>query len=165
MTAAEDHSSTRRVEKAANVKFRYVPFNSGGECITALLGGHVDFIWANPSEFMSQWEAKLVRPLAIAKEVRNPVFSDIPTFKEKGYNVDFKFFRGVVAPADIPAEVIAFYENMLKGVTESKEWKENYLKKYMLSPGWMGYKEFTQFLVQQEQDYKDFLTELGLLKQ
>jgi putative tricarboxylic transport membrane protein len=164
MTAAEDHSSTRRLEKGANIKLRYVTFKSGGECVTALLGGHVDMIWGNPSEFMSQWEAKLVRPLAIAKEVRNPAFPDIPTFKEKGFNVDFKFYRGVAAPAGLPPEVVAFYENMFKKVTESKEWKENYLKKYMLSPGYMGSKEFTIFLGQEEQDYKEFLTELGLLK-
>jgi len=44
--------TNRLFEKAADIKLRYVPFNSGGECITALLGGHVDMIWANPSEFV-----------------------------------------------------------------------------------------------------------------
>jgi putative tricarboxylic transport membrane protein len=162
-SATEDQSSTRRLEKGANIKLRYVPFKSGGECITALLGGHVDMIWANPSEFMTQWEAKLARPLAIAKEARNPAYPDIPTFKEKGFNVDFKFYRGVAAPAGIPPEAVAFYENMFKKVTESKEWKE-YLKKNMLSPGYMGSKEFTAFLTEEEKDTKEFLIELGLLK-
>ena len=97
-TGQEDQMCNRLFEKAADIKLRYVPFNSGGECITALLGRNVDMIWANPSEFVPQWEAKMVRPLAVAKETRLPEFPDCPTFKEKGYNVTFKMFRGIAAP-------------------------------------------------------------------
>ena len=104
----------RLFERAAGIKLRYVPFNSGGECITALLGGHVDMIWANPGEFVPQWEAKMVRPIAVAKETRMPEFPDVPTFKEMGYNVTFKMFRGMAAAPGIPAEAAAFYENMIE---------------------------------------------------
>jgi putative tricarboxylic transport membrane protein len=106
-TGQEDQMCNRLVERAAGIKLRYVPFNSGGECITALLGGHVDMIWANPSEFVPQYEAKMVRPVVVAKEVRVEGFKDVPTFKEKGYNVTFKFFRGIAAPPDIPAETVS----------------------------------------------------------
>jgi putative tricarboxylic transport membrane protein len=163
-TGQEDQMCNRLFERAADIKLRYVPFNSGGECVTAVLGGHVDMIWANPSEFVPQWEAKMVRPIVVAKETRLPDFPDVPTFKEKGYNVTFKMFRGIAAPPGIPAETAAFYENMMKRMAESSGWKENYLKKYMLSPAWMGSKEFTQFVTQNEQLFKGILTELGLIK-
>jgi len=101
-TGQEDHMCNRLFERAADLKLRYVPFNSGGECITALLGKNVDMIWANPSEFVPQWDAKMVRPLAVAKETRIPEFPDCPTFKEKGYNVTFKMFRGIAAPPRHP---------------------------------------------------------------
>ena len=164
MPAADDRLCNRLFERAANIKLRYVPFNGGGECITALLGGHVEMIWANPSEFAPQYEAKMARPLAIAKETRISEYPDVPTFREKGYDVTYKLFRGIAAPLDIPAETVAFYESMLKRMTETAAWKERYLKKYMLSPGWMGHKEFTQFLPHEEQVFKEFLTEMGLLK-
>jgi len=163
-TGQEDHMCNRLFEKAANIKFRYVPFNSGGECITALLGGHVDMIWANPSEFVPQWEAKMVRPIVIAKDVRLPEFSDVPTFKEKGFNVTFKMFRGISAPPGIPSEAAAFYENMMKRMSESPRWKEGYLKRYMLSPAWMGSKEFIKFVGESEELFKGILKELGLIK-
>lgn len=163
-TGQEDQMCNRLFERAADIKLRYVPFNSGGECITAVLGGHVDMIWANPSEFVPQWEAKMVRPIAVAKETRLPDLPDVPTFKEKGYNVTFKMFRGIAAPPGIPAETAAFYENMMKRMSESPGWKEKYLKHYMLSPAWMGSKEFTQFVTQNEQLFKGILTELGLIK-
>ncbi len=163
-TGQEDQMCNRLFEKAADLKLRYVPFNSGGECIIALLGKNVDMIWANPSEFVPQWDAKMVRPLAVAKETRIPEFPDCPTFKEKGYNVTFKMFRGIAAPPAIPAETAAYYENLMKRLNGTTGWKEKYLKQYMLSPMWMGSQEFAKFVGENEQLFSGILKELGLLK-
>lgn len=163
-TGQEDHMCNRIFERAANVTTRYIPFNSGGEVLTALLGGHTEVAWANPSEFVPQWEAKLVRPLAVAKDARLPKFPDAPTFKERGLDVTFKMFRGIAAPPGIPAEAAQYYEGLMKRMSDSPAWKQNYLDKYMLSPAWMGSKEFTPFVVNAEQQFKVLLTELGLLK-
>jgi len=163
-TGQEDHMCNRLFERAADIKLRYVPFNSGGECITALLGKNVDMIWANPSEFVPQWDAKMVRPLALAKETRIPEFPDCPTFKEKGYNVTFKMFRGIAAPPGIPAEVAAYYENLMKRMNETAGWKDKYLKQYMLSPMWIGSQDFAKFVAENEKLYSGILKELGLLK-
>jgi putative tricarboxylic transport membrane protein len=88
---------------------------------------------------------------------------DIPTFKEEGYNVIFKMFRGIAAPLGIPAETAAYYETMMKKMSELPGWREKYIKNYMLTPSWMGSKEFTQFLFRSERLFKDILTDLGLI--
>jgi len=163
-TGQEDQMCNRLFERAAGIKLRYIPFNSGGECITALLGGHVNMIWANPSEFVPQYEAKMVRPLVVAKESRLTLLPDVPTFKEKGYDVVFFFFRGIAAPPKISPEAVAFYENMLKRMTDSAMWKEKYLKQYMLSPLFLGSKEFSQFVVKNEKVFGDILRDLEILK-
>jgi len=163
-TGQDDQICQRVFERSAGIRLRYVPFKSGGECITALLGGHVNMIWANPPEFVPQWEAKMVRPLIVAKATRMTEFPDVPTFREMGHNVTYFFYRGIAAAHDIPAEATAFYENMFKRMAESSSWKEQYLKKYMLSPGWMGSKEFTKVVAQNEEDSKEILKDLGLLK-
>ena len=160
----DDQICQRLFERSAGIKFRYVPFKSGGECITALLGGHVNMIWANPPEFVPQWEAKMVRPVAVAKSTRMADFSDVPTLKEVGHDVTYFFYRGIAAAQNIPAEASAFYENMFKRVAESSAWKEKYLKKYMLSPSWMGSKEFAKVVAQNEEESKEILKDLGLLK-
>jgi putative tricarboxylic transport membrane protein len=162
-TGQEDQICNRLFEKAAGIKIRYVPLNSGGECITAVLGGHVDMIWANPSEFVPQWEAKNVRPIVVAKETRLAMLPDVPTFKENGYNVTFKMFRGIAAPPGIPVRTAAYYENLMKKMSELPGWKEKYIKNYMLTPSWMGSKAFIQFVIQSEQLFKGILTELGLI--
>jgi putative tricarboxylic transport membrane protein len=160
----DDQICQRLFERSAGIKMRYVPFKSGGECITALLGGHVNMIWANPPEFVPQWEAKMVRPVAVAKSTRMADFSDVPTLKEVGHDVTYFFYRGIAAAQNIPAEASAFYENMFKRMAESSAWKEKYLKKYMLSPNWMGSKEFAKVVAQNEEESKEILKDLGLLK-
>ncbi len=160
----DDQICQRLWERAAGIRLRYVPFKSGGECITALLGGHVNMIWANPPEFVPQWEAKMVRPVAVAKATRMTDFPDVPSLKEIGYDVTYFFYRGIAAPQDIPAEAAAFYENMFRRMAESSAWKERYLKKYMLSPGWMGSKEFAKAVAQNEEESKEILKDLGLIK-
>lgn len=159
-----DRVCSRLFEKAAGIKMRFAQFNSGGEAMTALLGGHVDMIWANPPEYVSQYEAKLVVPLIVAQENRVPQFKDIPTFRENGLDVVFKFYRGVVAPPGLPPEVVAYYENMMKKLNDTKAWKENYLAKYILSPGWQDSKEFTKTVTDSEAVFEETLKSLGLIK-
>jgi putative tricarboxylic transport membrane protein len=120
--------------------------------------------WANPSEFFPQWEAKLVRPLVVARETRLSKFSDVPTFKERKLDVTFRMFRGIAAPPGISPAAAGYYENVMKRMAESAAWKEKYLEQYMLSPSWMSSKEFSTFVAQSEQQFKTLLTELGLLK-
>ena len=163
-TGQDDHICNRLLENAAKIKLRYVSFNSGGEALTALLGGHVEVIWANPAEVAPQLEAKQVRALALAREERLSYLPDAPTFKEQGFDVTWKMFRGIVAPAGIPKEAVSFYENMFKRLKDTSAWKEGYLKKYMLTPSWMGHEELTKYVALQEQTSKAILKDLGILK-
>jgi len=163
-TGQEDQMCNRLFEKAADIKLRYIPFNSGGECITALLGGHVNMIWANPSEFIPQYEAKMVRPLAVAKDTRVGLLKDVPTFKESGYDFVFYFFRGIAAPPKISPEVITYYQNLMKKMSDSSAWKDQYLKKYMLSPYFLNGADFSKFVAKNEAVFAEILKDLGLLK-
>jgi putative tricarboxylic transport membrane protein len=163
-TGQDDHMCNRLLERAAGIKTRFVSFNSGGETLAAIMGGHVDCIWANPSEVAPAIEGKQVRMLAVARESRPNYITDVPTFKEQGYDVTWKMFRGIVGAPGIGPEVIAFYETMLKRVTESKQWKEGFLKRYMLTPAWSDHQEFTSFVGQQETVSVGILKELGLIK-
>lgn len=160
----EDQMCNRLFEKAADIKLRYIPFNSGGECITSLLGGHVSAIWANPGEFIPQFEAKAVRALAVANDKRVELLKDIPTFMESGYKFEFDFFRGIAAPPKISPEAVAYYENLMKRLSDSQAWKENYLKKYMLSPMYLNSREMAPFVAKNEKLFGDILKELGLVK-
>src|SRR5579859_3950686 len=61
----EDNVLTVFVEQKTGAKFSYLPYKSGGEAATQLVGGHTDSNVNNPSENLEVWRAGQVRPLCI----------------------------------------------------------------------------------------------------
>jgi tripartite-type tricarboxylate transporter receptor subunit TctC len=53
---------------------------------------------------------------------------------------------------------------MMKKLNDTKAWKENYLAKYILSPGWQGSREFTKTITDSEAVFEETLKSLGLIK-
>jgi putative tricarboxylic transport membrane protein len=121
------------VEKAAGVKFNYIPFKSGGEAMVALLGGNLDMFYPNPGEALAQMEAKKVRILAVASEKRLTGAPDIPTLRELGINASFQQVRSIAAPKDLSPEAVRYYEDLFRKLAESKWWKEKYIHENMLT--------------------------------
>jgi putative tricarboxylic transport membrane protein len=162
---SEDHVTNIIFETAAGIKTNYIAFRGGGDIMRELLGGHVDAAILNPSEAVSQQEAKLVRPLAVASTKRLPGMPDVPTFREEGYDVVFEEFqRGVTAPPGIPPEVANYYVDLMRRVTETPKWK-TFLKENMVTPAFLGGKEYGDYIKRQEDMVRKVLTPLGLVKQ
>jgi hypothetical protein len=89
---------------SASIQLNYVAFNGGGEVNAAILGGHIDMAVSNPGESLELYKAGKIRILGIFAEKRLTGVPDIPTLKEQGVNVVYVQNRGIVAPADIPAD-------------------------------------------------------------
>lgn len=163
-TNSEDHIFTYLLEKAAGIKLKYVPFQSGGECVTAVMGGHVDAGVMNPNEIIAQVEAKKARNLAVAARKRIPDAADIPTFAEKGYEFFWEQMRGVVGTANMPPEAVKFWVDTLKKVVATKRWQEGYIKRNLLTPAdWTG-EEANKYLDGLRGKYEKALGDLGALK-
>jgi putative tricarboxylic transport membrane protein len=163
-TNSEDHIFTYLMEKAAGIKVKYVPFNSGGEVTAALMGGHIDAGVENPNEIVAQVEAKKAKNLVVAAKQRMKDAADIPTFKEKGYDVLWEQMRGVVGPADMGAEAIKWWHDTMRKVTETKKWQEQYIKRNLLTPvTWVG-EEANEYLDGLRSKYEKALTDLGAIK-
>src|SRR5471030_1554000 len=67
----EDHVLTAFIEKRTGAKFAYLPYTSGGEAATQLVGNHTASNVNNPSENLEVWRAGQVRALCVfSKEDR-----------------------------------------------------------------------------------------------
>jgi tripartite-type tricarboxylate transporter receptor subunit TctC len=111
--------------KAAGIKVTTIPGAGGADAITKLVGGHVDFGGGHPSEILPHMKAGRLRALAVALEQRDPSISDVPTFKEAGYDVvTAGSVKGVAAPKGTPKEVIAYLEKKFKEVADDPEFKK-----------------------------------------
>ena len=163
-TNSEDHIFTYLFEKAAGIKLKYVPFNSGGECTAALMGGHVDAGVMNPNEIVAQIEAKKARNLAVAARKRLTDAPELPTFAEKGMEFYWEQMRGVVGTGGMPPEAVKWWVDVLKKVTDTKKWQEGYIRRNLLTPvQWTG-EEANKYLDGLTSKYEKALTDLGALK-
>ena len=165
-SAQEDQIITIQIEQALGVKFIYVPFKGGGEVCVNLVGKHVDSTVNNPIECVSHWKAGRVRPLAVFDSARIPVaeWKDIPTVKEAlNTDITYLMLRGIFGPPDMPAEAVAWYQDLLKKVAETPEFKD-YMQQGALRPAWLVGPEFNTWLGREEQVHLDLMTKGGLLK-
>lgn len=112
-------------EDLADVDMKYVPFEGGGEVMTAVLGQHTNWGILGPSETIEQINAGKMRALAVTNEERlEGALKDIPTMKESGYDVVMAQTRGVVAPKGISAEEAKYLEEMVLKAAATPEWKK-----------------------------------------
>src|SRR5512134_1265390 len=163
-TLTEDHIFTYLFEKAAKIQVKYVPFNSGGEVTTALMGGHIDAAVENPNEIVAQIEAGKARNLAVASRERLADAPDVPTFAERGYEFYWEQMRGVVGPANMSPEEVKWWQDTLRKVTATKKWQEQYIKRNLLTPTtWTG-EEANKYLDSLTKKYEDALIALGAVK-
>jgi putative tricarboxylic transport membrane protein len=152
------------LQNESHVRVDSVPFDGEGEIMTATLGGHVDFLFGNPGEILPQIEAGTLRPLAVSTGQRLSSLPDVPTFKELGYNIEHVQLRGVVMPGDMPPQVVAKWEQVLRTVAESPEWKTQYLDRFKEEPYFVPGKEFAQVIERTNRLYETMLTELGFIE-
>jgi tripartite-type tricarboxylate transporter receptor subunit TctC len=129
----EDQIITAAIEQKTGTKFIYIPFKGGGDVAVQLVGKHVDSTVNNPIEAVAQWRAGKLRPLCVFDPKRMPykdkvtdkmAWSDIPTCKEGGLDVDYLMLRGIFMPPEVKPEHVEFYVGLFKKVMATPEWKD-----------------------------------------
>jgi len=131
----------------------YLRSDSTGEALTQLLGGHIDLAIAKPAASFDLVSSGELRPLVAAGGSRFDAPFDAPTFKELGYDIEFEVFRGIVGPADMPAEAVAYWTDVFAKVAATPEWKDNYINKFMLVPKYLPAAEAKVYMQKFEDMY------------
>jgi putative tricarboxylic transport membrane protein len=145
------------LSKATGVEYNTVGFNSGGEALTALLGGHVQASMGNPLEFMGQLQGGKVRALGVVRDQRFPALKDVPTFQEQGIKTpNFQMWRGVAIPKDAPDAARVYWEGIMTKVNDSAAMRKYYADNVAQAASVPG-KQFNEFLARQEKLYRELL--------
>lgn len=101
------HFSGELFKSAARIQFKHVPFQGSAPGVTALLGGHIDFLVTALPAITGKVASGDLRILASYAERRLPEMAAVPTFAEKGYPaVVMSGWFAFVAPAKTPPAVI-----------------------------------------------------------
>jgi tripartite-type tricarboxylate transporter receptor subunit TctC len=167
----EDQILTVLVEKLTGTKFAYVPYASGGEAATQLVGNHTQSNVNNPSENLEVWRAGQVRALCVFDKERiqyktkvtdKQSWNDIPPCKDQGVDVQYLMLRAMFLPGKVSAEQSAFYVELFKKLTQTAEYKD-YMEKQALKPVFLSGKDMLKFLEEDEALNKSLMTEAGFV--
>jgi tripartite-type tricarboxylate transporter receptor subunit TctC len=171
-TKQEDQIITAAIEQSTGSKFTYVPFKGGGAVVTQLVGNHISSSVNNPIEGVAQWRAGKLRPLCVFDTARlkytekvttDMAWSDIPTCKESGLDIDYLMLRGIFMPGGVTDEQVAFYVDLFKKVRETPEWK-TFMNKGAFNQSFMIGDEYKNWVAEAETRHKGLMEKAGFLK-
>lgn len=141
----------------------YITYDSTGDAITALLGGHVDLLMGKPAaagQYVEAYDAGdtvngIKAILALSTERYGGNLADAPTLSELGpwKNVEVPVWRGLVGPGAMSPEAAAFWSDVMKKVAESDQWKTEYLEKNKLVGNFMDKDAAKAYMAQYQKDY------------
>lgn len=110
------------LENGIDTSFRYVSYEGTGERVQALAGGFIDAAmidYASGSQFVENGDFDFI---AFASEERSETMPDVPTMREKGYDMIWTVQRGVVLPKGTPAEIVEVLESALEQTANDSEY-------------------------------------------
>ena len=153
------------IAEATGAIWDYVAFPSGGEAITAVLGGHVNLVIGQPADMGGHLKAGALRPLASFSDSRLAGYPNVPTLREAGVTarVSRGTVRGIVAPPDIPVSSVQYWEDVLRKLTKTQGYQQ-FSSEIELSPKFLASKEFKQFLDEETESLTKSLARLGDVK-
>ncbi|OGA48333.1 MAG: hypothetical protein A3F74_05110 [Betaproteobacteria bacterium RIFCSPLOWO2_12_FULL_62_58] len=162
------HLSLTKAAKAAGINprdLKIVVFKSGGEALTATMGGHVDATISSLSNFISPLEAGTIRALVISAPQRMPgVVANVPTWRDLGVDSVFSNFRIVFGPRGLSASQVAYWEQVLSKMVSLSAWTKEEQNNYWAS-AYLNSAQARQALVSEYASQKIILTDLGMAKQ
>jgi tripartite-type tricarboxylate transporter receptor subunit TctC len=118
---------------AAHITFEYlkqqtktfmvhIPYRGAAPAISDVLGGQADTIFTGSPALISHIRSGRLRALAVSSPQRMPALPDVPTVAESGYpGFEADQWYGIVAPAGLPAPLVALYNTEINKALASPE--------------------------------------------
>lgn len=163
----QDHMKVLAVARAAGIdplRIRYVPFDGGGEAITALLGRFIHVFSGDATEARAQVESGSIRAVAVlAPDRLAGTLRDVATAMEQGVDVDWLTWRGFYVPPGVPDSVYDHWVGRLRAMEASPEWarlrdERGLARMFEAGPG------FERLVREQVAEYRALSRALGLLR-
>jgi tripartite-type tricarboxylate transporter receptor subunit TctC len=167
----EDQIITAAIEQRTGSKFIYIPFKGGGDVAVQLVGNHVDSTVNNPIEAVAQWRAGKLKPLCVFDPQRMPykgkvtdsmAWSDIPTCKESGLDVDYLMLRGVFMAPEVKPEHVNYYIELFKKVRATPEWKD-LMERGAFNQTALAGKEYADWVAREEARHVSLMKAAGFM--
>lgn len=149
------HLASLLIQELTGTRYNIVPYSEGANAVmAALMGDHIQVACVGPAEAAAQVDAGNARLLAITAEKRNQNYPDVPTFKDKGYNVIYGSWRALAVPKGTPAEIVSRLEDIFYQAAQAPAFVE-FCDKGGFTIDILNKEEFEKRFVEQEKLIKE----------
>ena len=155
------------VLQSANVDIKQVKMvvlNSGTQAASAM-GGHIDVAVSPLAQVLPHLESGKMRVLGVSAPKRKPgVLAQVPTWPELGYKSGtYETWRAMIAPKDITPAQAAYWEDVLRKVVQSEDFKKA-AEKNQWDVDFKGAAETRRHFDEEYAATKKVMTYLGLIQ-
>jgi len=162
-----NHIGAALIAKAAGIdprRLKVVVFGSGGEAMTALLGGHVGLVVTPSANLIPHLQSGRMRVLAVAAPKRIPgALAAVPTWSEQRVDAVVANWRPVIGAKGWSPAQIAYWEGLFAKMVSTDEWKGEVARSGGV-PHFMGSRELSAYFETEYTRFRTILTDLGLAK-
>ncbi|NLI91556.1 MAG: tripartite tricarboxylate transporter substrate binding protein [Peptococcaceae bacterium] len=151
------------IESAAGVQFKHVPMDAKQSTI-ALLGGKVDAVVNMAFDMIQQEQAGQTKTLVVVADKRLDMLKDVPTMKEKGYDLTLTMYRGIAVPKGTPDDVVKTLESAFMKAGNSEEFK-TFAAKYGVQVDVKNGADFDKEIGANDTQVASIMEKIGLKKQ
>jgi tripartite-type tricarboxylate transporter receptor subunit TctC len=115
------HLSMEAIQSSLNVRLTHVPFKGSADSVTALLGGHIDYVFSSYASLSAGVESNRIRLIASNGGQRAKLTPNLPTIAETipGYN--FAVNQGLFARAGTPREIVQKVASEIAVIVKERE--------------------------------------------
>jgi putative tricarboxylic transport membrane protein len=162
-----NHVALALAVKAVGVdlkRMKIVSFKSNSESMSALLGGHIDFVASSASPALPHMQQGKIRIIAISapKRMSGPL-AQVPTWKEQKIDAVNSNWRAFIGPKGMTPAQTAYWEEVTSRLAKSSVWKEQ-LDANVWEGNILVGRALRDFFVQEYKEHKEILGDLGLAK-
>jgi tripartite-type tricarboxylate transporter receptor subunit TctC len=161
-TGSHTHFSSSALFAVGGAKVVDVPFGEG-QAVVNLLGSRIEGVVQLPAAVVSHVKSGDLKVLAVLGSKRDPVFPDVPTAKELGYDVALDMWRGIALPKGTPRPIIGKLQDSIKVTVDSQQFKDAG-KAIGFVPAYLSADDFSKVIASDDAKLAQLMTDLGLKK-
>ena len=105
----------------AKIDVVHVPFKGGGQAVTDVVGGQVDYMFANAPEVVGFIKGGRLRPIAVTSPKRLALFPEVPAVAESMQGLDVVQWYAFFGPAGLRAPTLRKLNSSLLDVLRQPE--------------------------------------------
>ncbi|MHA6346346.1 Bug family tripartite tricarboxylate transporter substrate binding protein [Roseivivax sp. CAU 1761] len=130
--------SAMQLEELLDVDFNVITYaGSSSAEAEALLSGELDAAISSLGDFSGIIESGDAKGVIELSSVQNETYTDVPTIKSKGHDLQTGSFLILAAPANTPDEVVETLETSFKAAYDTDEF-QSWLAQVGVTADWLG---------------------------